>query len=166
MIHTERERERQRHTGGGRSRLHARSPTGDSFRGLQDRALGQRQVLNRWATQRSPPFPILFIFNGHAPMQSKSRKPYWMAIRNTEHKFTIKTCHLIILIYWMVPWISQSKHWLSLLLAWRDCATTESRRFSKEECGTCQMFSRGESVSLHVSQCSFPAVHFPLKIYI
>ena len=43
----ERERERGRDTGGGRSRLHARSLTWDSIPGLQDRALGQRQVLNR-----------------------------------------------------------------------------------------------------------------------
>ena len=47
MIDTERERERGRDTGGGRSRLHARSPTWDSIPGLQDRALGQRQALNR-----------------------------------------------------------------------------------------------------------------------
>ena len=34
------ERERGRHTGGGRSRLHAGSPTWDSNLGLQDQALG------------------------------------------------------------------------------------------------------------------------------
>ena len=42
----ERERQRQREaeaeTGGGRSRLHAGSPTWDLIPGLQDRALGQR----------------------------------------------------------------------------------------------------------------------------
>ena len=43
----ERERERGRDTGRGRSRLHAGSPTRDLIPGLQDRALGQRQVLNR-----------------------------------------------------------------------------------------------------------------------
>ena len=43
----DRERERGRDTGGGRSRLHARSLTWDSIPGLQDRALGQRQALNR-----------------------------------------------------------------------------------------------------------------------
>ena len=42
-----RERERGRDTGGGRSRLHAESPTRDSIPELQDCALGQRQVLNR-----------------------------------------------------------------------------------------------------------------------
>ena len=46
MVDIERERERGRDTGGGRSRLHARSPTLDSIPGLQDRALGQRQALN------------------------------------------------------------------------------------------------------------------------
>ena len=40
------EAERGRDTGGGRSRLHARSPTWDSILGLQDRALGQRQAPN------------------------------------------------------------------------------------------------------------------------
>ena len=56
MIVTERERERERgrDTGRGRSRLHAGSPTWDSIPGLQDRALGQKQALNRCATQGSP----------------------------------------------------------------------------------------------------------------
>ena len=44
---------RGRDTGRGRSRLHARSPRRDSIPGLQDRALGQRQTPNRWATQGS-----------------------------------------------------------------------------------------------------------------
>ena len=47
MIDIERERERGRDTGGGRGRLHAGSPMWDSIPGLQDHALGQRQVLNR-----------------------------------------------------------------------------------------------------------------------
>ena len=47
------ERERGRDTGGGRTRLHAGSPTQDSYLGLQDRALGQRQAPNRCATQGS-----------------------------------------------------------------------------------------------------------------
>ena len=41
------ERERGRDAGRGRSRLHAGSLTWDSIPGLQDRALGQRQALNR-----------------------------------------------------------------------------------------------------------------------
>ena len=41
------ERERDRDTGGGKSRIHAGSPTQDSIWGLQDHALGGRQVLNR-----------------------------------------------------------------------------------------------------------------------
>ena len=52
------EKERGRDTGRGRSRLHAGGPMGNSISGLQDRALDQRQVLNRSATQGSP---ILFI---------------------------------------------------------------------------------------------------------
>ena len=47
MIDRERERERGRDTGGGRSRLHAGSLTWDLIPGLQDRTLGQRQVLSR-----------------------------------------------------------------------------------------------------------------------
>ena len=53
MIVTERERERGRDIGRGRSRLHAGSLMWDSIPGLQDRALGQRQAPNRCATQGS-----------------------------------------------------------------------------------------------------------------
>ena len=53
MIVTERERERGRDTGRGRSRLPAGSPTWDSIPGLQDHTLGQRQAPNRCATQGS-----------------------------------------------------------------------------------------------------------------
>ena len=42
----EREKERGRDTGRGRSRLHAGSLMWDSILGLQDHALGGRQVLN------------------------------------------------------------------------------------------------------------------------
>ena len=42
----DRHRKRGRDTGRGRGRLHAGSPTRDSVLGLQDHALGQRQVLN------------------------------------------------------------------------------------------------------------------------
>ena len=49
-----RHREREREAEGGRSRLHARSLMWDSIPGLQDRALGQRQAPNHWATQGSP----------------------------------------------------------------------------------------------------------------
>ena len=45
--HRERERERGRDTDRGRSRPHAGTPTRDSIPGLQDRALGLRQALNR-----------------------------------------------------------------------------------------------------------------------
>ena len=53
MIATQRERERGRDTGRGRSRLHAGSPTWDSIPGLQDCIPGQRQAPNRCATQGS-----------------------------------------------------------------------------------------------------------------
>ena len=49
MIDIEREREAETQAEGGR--LHAGSLTRDSNPGLQDRALGQRQEPNRWATQ-------------------------------------------------------------------------------------------------------------------
>ena len=49
----DRERERGRDTGGGRSRLHAQRLTWDSILGFQDHALGQRQVPNRCATHGS-----------------------------------------------------------------------------------------------------------------
>ena len=42
----DRDRERGRDTGRGKSRLHTGSPTRDSILGLQDHALGQRQALN------------------------------------------------------------------------------------------------------------------------
>ena len=44
MIDTHRERGRD--TGRGRSRLHAGSPMQDLILGLQDHALGRRQMLN------------------------------------------------------------------------------------------------------------------------
>ena len=55
VTHTQRKRERERgrDIGRGRSRLHTGSLTWDSILGLQDRALGQRQALNRCATQGS-----------------------------------------------------------------------------------------------------------------
>ena len=51
MIGTERERGRD--TGRGRSRPHVGNLTWDSIPGFQDHALGQRQALNRCATQGS-----------------------------------------------------------------------------------------------------------------
>ena len=53
VTHTERERERGRDIGRGRSKLHAGSPMWDSILALQDRALGQRQAPNRCITQGS-----------------------------------------------------------------------------------------------------------------
>ena len=49
----ERERERQRHRQREKQAPCTGSPTWDSIPGLQDRALGQRQALNRCATQGS-----------------------------------------------------------------------------------------------------------------
>ena len=53
MIVTHRERERQRHRQREKQAPCTRSPMWDSIPGLQDRALGQRQALNRCATQES-----------------------------------------------------------------------------------------------------------------
>ena len=53
MIVTEREREAQRHRQREKQAPCTGSPTWDSILGLQDRALGQRQALNRCATQGS-----------------------------------------------------------------------------------------------------------------
>ena len=55
----ERERERQRHRQREKPAPCTGSPTWDLIPGLQDRALGQRQVPNRCATQGSPHFKIL-----------------------------------------------------------------------------------------------------------
>ena len=57
MIVTHRERERQRHRQREKQSPCTGSPMWDSIPGLQDRALGQRQALNRCATQGS-----LFIY--------------------------------------------------------------------------------------------------------
>ena len=51
---TQREREAETQAEGEAGRLHAGSPMWDLIQGLQDHSLGQRQVLNRWATQGSP----------------------------------------------------------------------------------------------------------------
>ena len=48
------ERERERDTGRGKSRLLAGSLMRDSIPGLQDHALSQRQTPNHRATQASP----------------------------------------------------------------------------------------------------------------
>ena len=53
MIVTHRERERQRHRQREKQAPCTGSPTWDSIPGLQDRALGQRQVPNRCTTQGS-----------------------------------------------------------------------------------------------------------------
>ena len=58
--HTQRERERQRHRQREKQAPCTRSPMRDSIPGLQDCALGQRQALNRCATQGSLRF-YLFI---------------------------------------------------------------------------------------------------------
>ena len=61
MIVTEREREAQRHRQREKQAPCTGSPTWDSIPGLQDRALGQRQALNRCATQGSQQENFLFI---------------------------------------------------------------------------------------------------------
>ena len=63
MIVTQRERERQRHRQREKQApLHTGSPTWDSIPGLQDRALGQRQALNRCATQGSLKIFLKYVF--------------------------------------------------------------------------------------------------------
>ena len=65
MIVTERERERQRHRQREKQAPCTGSPTWHSIPGLQDRALGQRQALNRCATQGSLKYQIFkatFVF--------------------------------------------------------------------------------------------------------
>ena len=75
MTHTKRKRERERErergkdTGRGRSRLHAGSPMWDLILGLQDHALGERQSLNRWATQGSPQFRLFLRLDNLASME-------------------------------------------------------------------------------------------------
>ena len=63
MIVTQRERERQRHRQREKQAPCSGSPTWDSILGLQDRALGQRQALNRCATQGSQFFEFLIHFS-------------------------------------------------------------------------------------------------------
>ena len=71
MIVTQREREMQRHRQREKQAPYTGSPTWDSIPGLQDHALGQRQALNRCATQGSPSFyfflKILFtiVYNSY-----------------------------------------------------------------------------------------------------
>ena len=55
----ERERERQRHRQREKQAPCTGSPTWDSIPGLQDRALGQRQALNRCATRGSLAYSFL-----------------------------------------------------------------------------------------------------------
>ena len=76
MIERERERERGRDTGGGRSRLHAGTPTWDSIPGLQDRALGQRQAPSRCATQGSP----IFLFLKTKMLDSPGGAVVWLSL--------------------------------------------------------------------------------------
>ena len=62
MTDIEKEREAETGRGRGRSRLHAGSLIWDLIPGLQDLALGQRQALNRCATQGSLDIAILEEF--------------------------------------------------------------------------------------------------------
>ena len=61
MIVTERERERQRHRQREKQAPCTGSPMWDSIPGLQDRALGQRQVPNRCATQGPIPLGVFYF---------------------------------------------------------------------------------------------------------
>ena len=62
MIVTQRQRERQRHRQREKQAPCTGSPTWDSIPGLQDRAMGQRQALNRCATQGSLNYVFQYVF--------------------------------------------------------------------------------------------------------
>ena len=74
MIVTQRERERQRHRQREKQAPYTGSPMWDSIPGLQDRTLGQRQALNRCATQGSL-LPVLILFQ--EPPQSQANQKDW-----------------------------------------------------------------------------------------
>ena len=114
MIVTERERERQRHRQREKQAPCTGSPTWDSIPGLQDRALGQRQALNRCATQGSQ---VNYLYDIHTAFTilssqeivrfTKLFSPYreinW-GIENISKfvKFTVdnsQTCVLLFFIY-------------------------------------------------------------------
>ena len=63
------ERERGRDKGRGRSRLHAGRLLWDLILGLQDHALGQRRVLNCWATGAAQEVVVLSQSFGRFDMQ-------------------------------------------------------------------------------------------------
>ena len=63
----ETERDREADNRRREKQLHAGSPMRDSIPGLQDRALGQRQAPNHWATQGSP--KICWLFFVQSPIQ-------------------------------------------------------------------------------------------------
>ena len=73
------ERERQRHRQREKQAPCTGSPMWDSIPGLQDRALGQRQALNRCATQGSPR-SIFFI---HSSVDGHLDSFYSLAIVHT-----------------------------------------------------------------------------------
>ena len=92
MIDRERERERER------GKLHARSLTWDSIPGLQDCALGQRQALNRWATQGSPHHHLLRRLPFHTEL-------FWSKISCVVLFLHSLSCFIIILSTFMpVPY--------------------------------------------------------------
>ena len=75
MIVTERERERQRHRQREKQAPCTGSPTWDSIPGLQDRALGQRQALNRCDTQGSPATKLYALF-AHIFLSQRKRSAH------------------------------------------------------------------------------------------
>ena len=77
MIVRERERERegQRHRQREKQAPCTGSPTWDSIPGLQDGTLGQRQALNRQATQGSPSvFLFVCLFLSETTLKTKETK--------------------------------------------------------------------------------------------
>ena len=77
------ERERQRHRQRKKQATCTSSPTWDSILGLQDHAVGQRQLPNRCATQGSP------IFNFSRTLQTvfhSGRTFIYVLMRDTERQ--------------------------------------------------------------------------------
>ena len=78
--HTERG-ERLRHRQREKQAPCTESPTWDSIPGLQDRALGQRQVLNRCATQGSP----IISFLEDRQLQFRDSKKHFIIKSDKRH---------------------------------------------------------------------------------
>ena len=100
VTHTERERERerQRHRQREKQAPCTGSPTWDSIPGLQDRALGQRQALNRCATQGSLVLTFLRI-HAHGPILHSYWRWMWDLIFLRSHHCLVFLC-ILSWLFW------------------------------------------------------------------